>query len=254
MLYKRRTIIINVMLIELGAVTAISAAAAHLSKYLVLNPIVLAVNQLNMQDWTQLSSIEKQRLIQSVLQLPEARSALEDHIPVSPLLDFFQQRDSFHEKVPKLIKFYLNDGISKDRISNPINMMATHEQAMHFALDYLIATTPVGDQNEVIASIVEASPPKIIESYLDRAETTSINRSAVKHYYESLSDNRDNIRSTAVPMHYEKKNRIEKMLKEEQRHKKSPLPPASNRDNGQVENQNPNTATDNTQRSKPHQH
>ena len=38
MLYKRRTIIINVMLIELGAVTAISAAAAHLSKYLVLNP------------------------------------------------------------------------------------------------------------------------------------------------------------------------------------------------------------------------
>ena len=71
----------------------------------------------------------------------------------------------------------------------------------------------MGGQNEVIASIVEASPPKIIESYLDRAETTSINRSAVKHYYESLSDNRDNIRSTAVPMHYEKKNRIKRCLR-----------------------------------------
>ena len=88
--------------------------------------------------------------------------------------------------------------------------MATHEQAMHFALDYLIATTPVGGK-EVIASIVEASPPKIIESYLDRAETTSINRCS-EALLESLSDNPDNIRSTAVRCTREE-NRIEKMLR-----------------------------------------
>ena len=241
------------MLIELGALAAISAAAAHLSKYLVLNPVILAVNQLNMQDWTQLSSIEKQRLIRSVLQLPEAKTALMDHMPVSPLLDFFQQRDTFHEKIPKLIKFYLNDGVTQDRINNPVDMMATHEPAVHFALDYLIATTPVEGKDEVIASIIKASPSEIIDSYLDRPETTSINRDAVKRYLESLTDTPDNARSTTVTMHPEKKNRMETILEKEKRHKKSTIQSSSDRDNGQKDNQNPNTAPDNRRRSKPHQ-
>ena len=66
--------------------------------------------------------------------------------------------------------------------------------------------------------IVEASHPKLL-SHTDRAETTSINRMQWSYYYESLSDNRDNIRSTAFRCTREE-NRIEKIL-EEQRHKKS---------------------------------
>ena len=92
---------------QLGAVTAISAAAAHLSKYLVLTPCLgcQSIKYARLD-----ATIINRKTAADTKRIATTWSEIHPWITSRISVTWFFQQGQFSWKIPKLIKFYLNDG------------------------------------------------------------------------------------------------------------------------------------------------
>ena len=122
-----------------------------------------------MQAWINQSDAEQALVMRDLLTTPEVQQALLNQHTIAPFIEFFGQNDPIDEKIPKLIKIYL-DVSDQRQAEQKARVISACAPAVYFMLDHLFSATNNYTKDHLITAIIASTSPDVLMGYLARKE------------------------------------------------------------------------------------
>ena len=156
------------ILTTISAIAGISAACAYINQTITrTSPLLTTLEKLTMQAWINQSDAEQALLMRDLLITPEVQRALLNQHTTAPFIEFFSKDDPIDEKIPKLIKIYI-DASNRQQAEQKASVISACAPAVYFMLDHLFSATNNYTKDHLITAIMASTSPDVLMGYLDR--------------------------------------------------------------------------------------